>query len=399
MTDSPRHAPLLLVDDNADDLELLGRAVKKCGFDAVRCSSGQQAMEILDGWNSGIVLADLHMPGMDGLSLCRILRSQGRPWSPYFILLTGDEKPSLIEDAFEQGVDDFLVKPVSPIELKCRLRAATRLADQALDLRDRCEADLERRMHQAGMGELREVVATLAHDLRTPIGALRATAEMLVWRSAELPEKVAQGLERMVALAIHLSETVTDVADAFVCEDLDQLREAWTEFDLSAECARACDLIHAKVGPGIPLVPPPMLPRIAMRGSAPGIRRLILNIVSNALRATTHGEVRIEVEAGSDPHFAHIVVRDTGGGIPVEILPHLGEPLMLSSGSNLRKRAVHGAGMGLSICRRLAALHGGRILISTRPGIGTTVRVQLRQNLSEPCLDKDYCKLDTEVLS
>lgn len=71
---------------------------------------------------------------------------------------------------------------------------------------------------------------------------------------------------------------------------------------------------------------------------------------------------------------------------------------MLSSGSNLVKRSVRGAGLGLAICRRLVAQHGGRMMVSSQPGSGTLVRVWLRRDLSEPLLESDYCRLDTEVL-
>lgn len=390
--------PVLLVDDDPGVLELLRDWIQDAGYRVQTCPGALEALETLEGWSSGIVLADLNMPSMDGLSLCRAIRSPGRDWSPYFVMLTGDDDPSVIEAVFQAGADDFVRKPVGRIELLGRLRAAVRLSGLAEEVRERSADEMERRIHQAGLSELREVVATLAHDLRTPIGALRATAEMLVWKAAESAPDLSSGIDRMVALAIHLSETVTDVADAFVCDDLDPLRESWRTFDVVAECLRTIDLVHAKVAPGVVLVPPLPGEVAELGGNPPGIRRLVMNLLSNALRATTSGEVRVEVSTASDPAWVEISILDTGGGIPVEFLPHLGQPLMLSSGSNIQKRSVRGAGLGLAICRRIVAQHGGRMMVSTRPGTGTGVRVWLRRDLAEPQLATDYCRLDTEAI-
>lgn len=390
--------PVLLVDDDSGVAESLRHWISEAGYRIQTCPGGLEALDLLEGWTSGIVLGDLNMPGMDGLSLCRALRAPGRTWSPYFVMLTGDDDPSVIEAVFQAGADDFVRKPVGRVELLGRLRAAVRLSRLSDDVRERTADEMERRLHQASLSELKDVVATLAHDLRTPIGALRTTAEMLVWKAARATPELAAGLDRMVALSIHLAETVTDVADAFVCDDLDPLRESWKPFDAVAECRRTIDLVHAKVPAGVVVVPPASEEAVDLVGNAPGLRRLVMNLLSNALRATTEGEVRLSVCPAADPSWIELSLQDTGGGIPPDLLPHLGEPLMLSSGSNLVKRSVRGAGLGLAICRRLVAQHGGRMLVSSRPGTGTLVRVWLRRDLPEPLLDSDHCRLDTEVL-
>lgn len=390
--------PVLLVDDDPGVLEVLRLWVADAGYHVQSCTGGLQALEVLEGWEAGIVLADLNMPAMDGLSLCRALRSPGRTWSPYVVMLTGDDDPAVIESVFQSGADDFIRKPVGRVELHGRLRAAVRLTRLAEEARERNSDELERRLHQAGLSELREVVATLAHDLRTPIGALRTTAEMLAWKVAGTHNEISSGIDRMVALSIHLAETVTDVADAFVCDDLDPLRESWKSFDAIDECRRTIDLVHAKIPGGVVVVPPEPDQAVELKGSPSGIRRLVVNLLSNALRATTSGEVRLSVRASADPGWIEIELQDSGGGIPPDILPHLGEPLMLSSGSSSVKRAVHGAGLGLAICRRIVAQHGGRMMVSSRSGLGTRVRIWLRRDLPEPVLGKDYCRLDTEAL-
>ena len=92
-----------------------------------------------------------------------------------------------------------------------------------------------------------------------------------------------------------------------------------------------------------------------------------------------------------------VLYRAKSDGIPPTLLPHLGEPIMLCSGASEKSRSVHGAGLGLAICRRIVAYHGGRMLVETCPGKGTTVMVWLRRDLSEPVLGTGHCPLDREV--
>lgn len=397
MPDSPNLPPLLVVDDEQSVALMMAEWGALNGFSVQICGSSMQALEIVDGWTRGILLVDFLMPEMDGLALCRALKDPARAWSPYVIMMTGASAgEDFIESALTQGVDDFVRKPVQRAELVGRLRSAARLVALEDDISIRAEIDLERRLHQAGMAELKDVVATLAHDLRTPIGALRTTAEMLSWKASELPPEVGSGLERLVSLSIHLSETVTDVADAFLCEDADQLRESWRDFDLVHECAHACDLVRATLRDGTRLECATD-ERVSMRGNPAGIRRLLVNLLSNSLRATRNGVIQVRVQRAEDPAFVLAIVQDSGDGIPPTLLPHLGEPIMLCSGASEKSRSVHGAGLGLAICRRIVAYHGGRMLVETCPGKGTTVMVWLRRDLSEPVLGTGHCPLDREV--
>jgi signal transduction histidine kinase len=124
-----------------------------------------------------------------------------------------------------------------------------------------------------------------------------------------------------------------------------------------------------------------------------------VNILSNALRATKTGKVQVGVEIDpGNPSWATLKVTDSGEGIPAEVLPLLGEPLALSSGARRRHFSVQGAGLGLAICRRVTARHGGRLRIETSPGKGTEVSARFRTDMQGVSKDVDFAPLDT-VLS
>ena len=384
---------VLLVDDDRQILELERAWLSGEGYEVKCAKDGNEALELLDREHFDLVIADQVMPGMDGITLLRVLRGPGREKIPYFILVTGDPDPKLLNQAFTDGVDDFIPKPMQRVEFLARLRAARRVVGLAQDLDRRANLSFDRRLLENGAAEFREVVATLAHDLRTPIGALRTTAETLAWSSDLLLPEVNRLVSRIVQISIHLAETVRDVTDAFVCDDSDVA--TWTKFDLRAEVKGASELVRGSLRPGVELGVLDFGP-CEMVGNPHGIRRLCVNLLSNALRATAAGSVKIVAENDpGDPSWVTLKVTDSGEGIPAEILPLLGEPLALSSGARRRHFSVNGAGLGLAICRRVVARHAGRIRIESGPSQGTEVVVRLRADLPGSSTEFDFSPLDT----
>ena len=91
-------------------------------------------------------------------------------------------------------------------------------------------------------------------------------------------------------------------------------------------------------------------------------------------------------------------MQDDGKGIASNLLPHLGEPMFLSSAAGHQEFFVRGNGLGFTICRRIAAQHGGRIVVASGPGRGTLVRVWILSGETAPVPDSDFAPIETEAL-
>ncbi|MBQ5443399.1 MAG: HAMP domain-containing histidine kinase, partial [Oscillospiraceae bacterium] len=119
------------------------------------------------------------------------------------------------------------------------------------------------------------------------------------------------------------------------------------------------------------------------------MRRLLLNLLSNALKATPGGG-RVTVRLRSSQRFVQLSVTDTGCGIPPERLETIFESFLHADRSDLSPR---GAGLGLALCRRIAVGHGGRIMAESAEGAGSTFTVSLPNvkspngRLGEPGID------------
>ncbi len=128
---------ILAVDDDPVSLKLLQRHLEKAGHSVVTASNGRQALAAALETNPQIVVTDWMMPEMDGLQFCKALRRFGSGRKMYVLLLTGRGEEDRIVEAFEAGVDDYIVKPFKPKLLLARIRAGRRV----VELQDLVEKD------------------------------------------------------------------------------------------------------------------------------------------------------------------------------------------------------------------------------------------------------------------
>lgn len=118
---------ILVVDDDRFHLAALECALAKAGHVPALTTSGAGALKILREGQHRIVISDWEMPGMDGLELCRRIRSAGFPFYVYIILLTARDRSEDVVAGLSAGADEFVTKPFVPAELLARVRAGERL--------------------------------------------------------------------------------------------------------------------------------------------------------------------------------------------------------------------------------------------------------------------------------
>lgn len=216
-----------------------------------------------------------------------------------------------------------------------------------------------------------DFLSAAAHDLKTPLTTLVATAELLERRARRDPAAPAdlRRIQRLVGEAIRLKNLVLELLDASRVEQ-GQIIGSREPVDLAAlareVCARQPSPIHQfVVAADDPVIGEWDRTRIA---------QLLENLVENAAKYSPDGgEVRVTVRReGAD---AHLAVTDRGIGIPAADLPRLFD--RFHRGTNVDDRRFSGMGLGLYICRGIVEQHGGQIAAISTPGEGATFRVRL----------------------
>ena len=230
--------------------------------------------------------------------------------------------------------------------------------------------DMLARLDQA-FSQSRRFAADAAHELRTPLAALRGSMEVALRgeRSAEEYRRVvASGLEE-VARLIRLSEDLLLLSRSMAgpepgraVVDLEPL--LLEVFDVGARLGQAAGVTVRAEG----ATPAPV------RGDAAALRRALLNLVENAIKYTPRGgkvELRLSVRVGT----AEVEVSDTGIGLEPADAERIFDPFVRLDAA--RSRDTGGAGLGLAIARSIVAAHGGTLSVESGPGSGSRFTLRL----------------------
>ncbi|MGD9316482.1 MAG: substrate-binding domain-containing protein, partial [Anaerolineae bacterium] len=236
------------------------------------------------------------------------------------------------------------------------------------------EANQGRRLAEETMESKSRFLSTVSHELRTPLNLIVGLSGILMQESEEsdrpLPEPVRRDMEQIQANAKHLGALIGDVLD-LASSDAGQLRLA-NEFVDLGEALRLVAETGRQLAYEKGLGWHAELPESGhwVRGDRTRLRQVTLNLVSNAVKFTTQGQVRLELESG--PDSVTVAVRDTGLGIPPEEQASIFEEFRRSERS--MARGYGGLGLGLAICKRLVEMHGGTIGVqsSGEDGTGST---------------------------
>jgi heavy metal sensor kinase len=291
---------------------------------------------------------------------------------------------------------------MGPLALVCTLGGGYWLARKALEPVERMAVTaaeitasrLDRRLDEAGASdelgglartfnamiarlqrsfeEVRRFTADAAHELRTPLAAMRTEAEVALRceRSAErdgrVLEELLEEMERLTRLVSQLLFLCRE--DAGVdAGDLRPVRLA----ELVGEVGEHMQVVAREKGVELALDLPGPCP---VRGDADRLRHLFFNLLDNAIKYTPPGG-RVAVRGESSNGQTSVRVADSGIGIAVDHLPQVFDRFYRVDPA--RSPETEGSGLGLAICRSIAEAHGGRLEIDSTLGCGTCVTLVL----------------------
>jgi len=236
-------------------------------------------------------------------------------------------------------------------------------------VRTRDEADSANRIKT-------QFLANMSHELRTPLNSIMGFSEIL---NRELFGSLGEGRYRDYAHLIHesgehLLNVVNDILDISKIET-GKFKIVKEPVDLASLVESCCDVMrHTAEQKQLTLMVEvaPVLPALAADRRA--CKQMLLNVISNAIKFTNPGgSVRVSARALNGT--VEIAVTDNGVGIAAAELPKLGNPFVQAS--NSRDASCEGAGLGLSVVKGLAKLHGGKLELRSTLGKGTTATITL----------------------
>jgi signal transduction histidine kinase/DNA-binding response OmpR family regulator/HPt (histidine-containing phosphotransfer) domain-containing protein len=221
-----------------------------------------------------------------------------------------------------------------------------------------------------------QFLANMSHEIRTPLNAIVGMTALAMKR--EPPPKVGEYLEKIRSSARLLAAIIEDILDLSRIE-AGRLEIERADFDLDELLADISDVVgmrltekNAQKNVEIVFSTDGEVPR-RLHGDPVRLKQVLLNLLNNALKFTSEGEIVVEIRANEvrrERAELEFSVRDTGIGIAPEHLSTLFEPFTQVDSSNSRK--FGGAGLGLAISRRLVTIMGGEMHVQSTPGAGST---------------------------
>jgi signal transduction histidine kinase len=382
---------ILIIEDSAEDRESYRRSIaRKRDQDYLfwETDSVEEGLRLSQELNPDCILLDYQLSDADGLEfLDRFQRAAGGASIP-IVMLTGHGNEAVAVQAMKKGVHDYLVKGLNNDGLHLVVRAAIdhavlrrRIDAQRLEVErlsaERLSLIAELERHAAALSATNrskdEFLAMLAHELRNPLAAIR-NALTVADRSGEKEDLdwSHQVINRQV---LNLGVLIDDL--------LDVARITQGKIQLRRERVDAARIIQNAVETVRPLLvernhelacsfPPSGLHLDADRTR---LEQILVNLLSNAVKYTPPGG-HIQLTGGAEGGEVIIGVRDDGIGISPEMLPRLFD--LFTQVDRSLDRSEGGLGIGLTVAKTLAQLHGGTITaMSDGPGSGSEFVVRL----------------------
>ncbi len=355
-------ARILVVDDTPDGLYLTRVILEDEGYAIQVAKDGMTALAEVKRWQPDLVVMDVMMPQMSGIEVTRILRQWSEPMFLPILLITAYDQASSVE-GLDAGADDFVYKPVNVDELLARVRALLRLK-KSVDA-------------QVALSRQREdFMSRLTHDLRTPLIAVERVLNLIIDGSfGSLPEDAVTMLQRVVQTNHNLqimADTLLEVQrHESGCKLMTPL--PMDILKITTEVVEELSPLAQEKELQLNLEYKPEIATATVKGDQLEIRRILTNLVDNAIKFSDQGCIAINLflDPMLDPSVLKLEVCDNGPGIP------LAEQAVLFQRFHQGRHARSGYGLGLHLCRLIAEAHQGSLHCRSTVGEGSCFTLQL----------------------
>ncbi|RYG37130.1 response regulator [bacterium] len=377
--DSPREAiraPLsadegciLVVDDNADNRDVLARRLAKRGYRVTSVEDGESALSALRGDSFDVVLLDVMMPGIDGVEVLRRIKGDEKLRPIPVIMISAHDELDAVVRCIEIGAADYLSKPFDSTLLYARVGSCLRekrAHDREVTLRQELEQNYGRLQELEKMRD--DLTAMIVHDLRTPLTSILSGLQ-----TAQMAGEMDELQDEMIGIAIDGSETLLGMINDLL--DVSKLEDGSMNLDLTDVAADALgvkaisQVANLAKMRGVALIDGISRPGIVFKGDDDKLRRTLVNLLGNALKFTPAGG-SVELIGRVNGNEIQFSVKDTGEGIPEDSFHKIFEKFgQVESRKAGRKMST---GLGLTFCKMVVESHGGRIWVESQVGVGST---------------------------
>lgn len=399
---------ILVVDDEPDVQPLITQRLRNlvkegvCELDFAQ--NGLEAIEkIKKDTEIELVMTDINMPEMDGLTLLSKINEVNRLVKS--VVITAYSDMQRIRTAMNNGAFDFLTKPLDANDLKATLEKSIkeiRFEHQAREARAQYEVERQKREQAEQVASLKqEFLANMSHEIRTPMNAILGMTRLCL-QLDNLQEQHLRYLNGIHKSAENLLVIINDILD-FSKIEAGKLELETIPFLLKETLQTVQDTLRFKAEEK------GLLMNVSLDTNAPEVligdpvrlNQVLLNLAGNAIKFTEKGAVNINVTVtAKETEKVSLLfeVTDTGIGITEEQMAKLFSSFSQASSDTTRKYG--GTGLGLAISKRLVEMHeAGTIGVRSKIGEGTTFFFNLTYPVGSAASFADVAKAEQVKLT
>ncbi len=353
-------SPLILViDDDAVDIKIMNRHLKKNGFSYLNAESGKEGLELAKNHMPHLILVDNLMPQMNGKEFCQEIKADDTLKIIPVIMLTGLSDTDNIIAGLEAGADDYISKDMDVRLIMQKIKSLLRMSRMQKEIIKLSETK-------------DEFLSIVSHDLKNPIGVIQTSMEILMDGiagdlSAEVKDFVAR-THRQAKLALSLIHDILDLGQVESQVDLQmeqfKVREVIEENLDCFEVARKEKNIQIATC---------LESDFSIMADRSKIFQVFNNLLGNAVKFTPeNGQIKIEVSSikgkriGDDSQVLKVSIHDNGPGIAPNLLEKIFDKYERT------KKEKGGTGLGLAICKQICKIHKGKVWAESLEGHGAT---------------------------
>ena len=360
---------VLVVDDSAVVRKVMVNAMKEVFSVVDQAEDGQAAFEMIEKDVSyyDFIILDQDMPRMTGSQLTQKVRKELGLKEVPMVLVTGTQDRTKILEFFNNGGTDCLMKPYIKEELHARVRAHIDKAALHAALNTHI-SDLKKLNEQKN-----DYLAACSHDLKTPLNAIIGFTQ-LAYDEIE-DDLVKKDLDRVVEAAGILHALIGNITDLYRVQSEGE-EISYDSLNINSivdDCVGLNKSLAQRKGVTLDFKPLPVLTNV--RGNELALKRVLNNLISNALKFTEKGG-SIEVKLKPCLDSVEVAVKDTGVGMSEQVRQKLFQKF--SEASKDGTSGEKGVGLGLMITQQIVEQHGGEITVESEPGVGSSFSFSLQ---------------------
>lgn len=349
---------ILIIDDEPDNFDVIETLLDSENYELHYAPGGQQALDCLSSFQPDVILLDVMMPDLDGMEVCRRIKSDPQWQAVPIIMVTALTAKDDLARCIAAGADDFISKPVNGVELRARVHSMLRIKGQYEKLQN--------------LLNLREdMVNMIVHDLRNPLTSIVISNEILQFPNLS-PEKHQQKTEK-ITLAAQQMQSLIDSLLIMAKLESGKLVLNCTDIDLCVLCNSAlADVEAIALQKNLNLISELPHPGGKLQVDVLLLRRVLDNLLSNAIKFSPSNS-QITLRAEYLTTGAKLQVIDSGSGVA----PNLRQSIFEKYEIGTKMPEVSQIGLGLAFCKMAVEAHHGQITVEDHYPKGTVFSILL----------------------